>query len=93
MSRGTIIKLVFPWYIAILINFLLYRHVITNKTISSEDIKTLRTEKTLGGDDIILTKNKDGGIQIAFTDASSRKKREMSIFITLFITVLFQIRK
>ena len=67
----------------ILINPLLYRHVIKNKTISSEDIKTLRTEKTLGGDDIILTKNKDGGIQIAFTDTSSRKKREMSVFIPL----------
>ena len=78
--------------IAILINPLLYRHVIKNKTISSEDIKTLRTEKTLGGDDIILTK-KDGGIQIAFTDASSRKKREMSVFIPLLITVLFLIRK
>ena len=53
----------------------------------------MRTEKTLGGDDIILTKNKDGGIQIAFTDASSRKKREMSVFIPVHITVLFQISK
>ena len=79
--------------IAILINPLLYRHVIKNKTISSEDIKTLRTEKTLGGDDIILTKKGDVGIQIAFTDASLRKKREMSVFLPLLITVLFQIRK
>ena len=79
--------------ILILINLLLFRHVIKDKTISTEDIKTLRTEKTLGGDDIILTKKEDGGIQIGFTDASQRKKREMSVFLPLLITVLFQISK
>ena len=81
------------FYIFIIINPLLFRHVIKDKTISSEDIKTFRTETTLGGDDITLKKKEDGGIQIGFTDASLRKKREMSVFLPLLITAMYQIRK